>query len=86
MSKEKITRITVDADTLRSEVRDKSVKVLDIRKEEDYKQGHVPGAINFPLASLLTDDSPEKILQYMTSLLVLVMKPLLLYMTTHLAP
>ena len=67
LSKEKTTRITVDADTLRSEIRDKSVKVLDIRKEEDYKQGHIPGAINFPLSNLLADDSPDKVLQYTQS-------------------
>jgi thiosulfate/3-mercaptopyruvate sulfurtransferase len=67
LSKEKTTRVTVDADKLRSEIRDKSVKVLDIRKEEDYKQGHIPDAINLPLASLLADDSPEKVLQYAQS-------------------
>ncbi|MGI0045814.1 MAG: sulfurtransferase [Nitrosotalea sp.] len=67
LSKEKTTRITIDADTLRSEIRDKSVRVLDIRKEEDYKQGHIPDAVNFPLSSLLADDSPEKILQYAQS-------------------
>lgn len=63
LSKEKTTRITVNADTLRSEIRDKSVKVLDIRKEDDYKQGHIPSSINLPLSTLLADDSPEKILQ-----------------------
>ncbi len=67
LSKEKITRITVDADTLRSEIRDKSVKLLDIRKEDDYKQNHIPGAINFPLSHLLADDSPEKVQQYVQS-------------------
>ena len=67
LSKEKNIRITVDADKLRTEIRDKSVKVLDIRKEEDYKQGHIPGAINLPLASLLADDSPEKVLQFVKS-------------------
>ncbi|MDE1764895.1 MAG: sulfurtransferase [Thaumarchaeota archaeon] len=67
MSKEKTTRITVNADVLRSEIRDKSVKVLDIRKEEDYKQGHILGAVNFPLSSLLADDSPDKVLQYTQS-------------------
>lgn len=67
LSKEKTTRIIVDADTLRSEVRDKSVKVLDIRKEDDYKQGHIPDAINFPLSNLLADDSPEKVQQYAQS-------------------
>src|SRR5574337_1628195 len=64
LSKEKVT---VDADKLRSEIRDKSVKVLDIRKEDDYKQGHIPDAINLTLASLLADDSPEKVLQYAQS-------------------
>jgi len=67
LSKEKTTRITVDADTLRSEIRDKSVKLLDIRKEDDYKQSHIPGAINFPLSNLLADDSPEKVQQYAQS-------------------
>lgn len=67
LSKEKTTRITVNADTLRSEIRDKSVKVLDIRKEDDYKQNHIPGAINFPLSILLADDSPDKVLQHAQS-------------------
>ncbi|MDE1763361.1 MAG: sulfurtransferase [Thaumarchaeota archaeon] len=67
LSKEKTARITVNADVLRSEIRDKSVRVLDIRKEDDYKQGHIPGAVNFPLSNLLADDSPEKTLQYTQS-------------------
>jgi len=67
LSKEKTTRITIDADTLRSEIRDKSVTLLDIRKEDDYKQNHIPGAINFPLSNLLADDSPEKVQQYAQS-------------------
>src|SRR5574340_1601135 len=64
LSKEKVT---IDADTLRSEIRDKSVRVLDIRKEDDDKHGHIPGAINFPLSILLSDDSPEKTLQHAES-------------------
>jgi thiosulfate/3-mercaptopyruvate sulfurtransferase len=41
--------------------------VLDIRKEDDYKQSHIPGAINFPLANLLADDRSEKVQQYTQS-------------------
>jgi len=67
LSQEKTTRITIDVDTLRSEIRDKSVTVLDIRKEDDYQRGHIPGAINFPLSSLLADDSPETILKHTES-------------------
>ncbi|MGI0083411.1 MAG: sulfurtransferase [Nitrosopumilaceae archaeon] len=63
MSAEKTMRITIDSDSLRSQIRDKSVRVLDIRKEEEYKQNHIPAAVNLPLANLLADDSPQKVLQ-----------------------
>jgi thiosulfate/3-mercaptopyruvate sulfurtransferase len=79
LSKEKTTRVTVDADKLRSEIRDKSVKVLDIRKEEDYKQGHIPDAINLPLASLLADDRPDKVLQYAQSFGISDETPVVVY-------
>ena len=63
LSTEKPMHITIDADSLRSQIRDKSVRVLDIRKADDYKQNHIPGAANLPLANLLADDSPQKVLQ-----------------------
>lgn len=63
LNSEKTIRITIDADSLRSQIRDKSVRVLDIRKEQDYKQNHIPDAVNLPLANLLADDSPQKVLQ-----------------------
>ena len=56
-------KITTDVDSLRSEIRDKSVRVIDVRREEDYKQDHIPTAVNLPLANLLSDDSPERILK-----------------------
>ena len=58
---------TIDVDSLRSSIRDKSVRVIDIRKEEEYKQGHIPGSVNLPLATLLSDDSPEKVVQLVNS-------------------
>ncbi len=61
LSKEKTVRVTVDVDTLRSEIRDKSIRVIDVRREEDYKQNHIPSAVNLPLANLLSDDSPERV-------------------------
>ena len=33
------SKITTDVDSLRSEIRDKSVRVIDVRREDDYKQG-----------------------------------------------
>ncbi|HSG74372.1 MAG TPA: rhodanese-like domain-containing protein, partial [Nitrosopumilaceae archaeon] len=44
-------RITTDADILRSEIRDKSVRVIDVRREEDYKKNHIPTSVNLPLAT-----------------------------------
>jgi len=61
-------KITTDVDSLRSEIRDKSVRVIDVRREEDYKQDHIPTAVNLPLASLLSDDSPERVLKLVTSM------------------
>ena len=40
MSQEKTIKITTDVDSLRSEIRDKSVRVIDVRREEDYKQSN----------------------------------------------
>ncbi len=60
--------ITTDVDSLRSEIRDKSVRVIDVRRENDYKQDHIPNAVNLPLAHLLSDDSPERVLKIVNSL------------------
>jgi thiosulfate/3-mercaptopyruvate sulfurtransferase len=62
------TKITTDIDSLRSEIRDNSVRVIDVRRENDYKQDHIPSAVNLPLAHLLSDDSPERILKIVNSL------------------
>jgi len=61
-------KITTDVDSLRSEIRDKSVRVIDVRRENDYKQDHISTAVNLPLAHLLSDDSPERVLKIFNSL------------------
>ncbi len=61
-------KITTDIDSLRSEIRDKSVRVIDVRREDDYKQDHIPTAVNLPLANLLSDDSPERVLKLMKTM------------------
>ena len=58
---------TVDADSLRSYIRDKSVRVIDIRREEEFKKSHIPTSVNLPLATLLSDDSPEKVVKFVKS-------------------
>lgn len=37
-----VEEITVD------ELEDKDIKVIDVRNKADYRQGHIPGAINIP--------------------------------------
>jgi thiosulfate/3-mercaptopyruvate sulfurtransferase len=61
-------KITTDVDSLRSEIRDKSVRVIDVRRESDYKQDHISTAVNLPLATLLSDDSPERVLKLVNSM------------------
>ena len=68
MNQEKTIKTTTNVDSLRSEIRDKSVRVIDVRREEDYKQSHIPTAVNLPLANLLSDDSPERVLKLVNSM------------------
>lgn len=50
-----------DADSLQSEIRDNSVRVVDVRRASDYKRGHITGAVNLQLGDLLRDDSPDSV-------------------------
>ena len=61
------TKITTDIDSVRSEIRDNSIRVIDVRRESDYKEDHISGAVNLPLATLLSDDSPERVLKLFNS-------------------
>ena len=42
----------LDRDALLKRVRDGSVTVLDVRPSEEFKAGHIPGAISIPLKEL----------------------------------
>ncbi|MBN7762996.1 ArsR family transcriptional regulator [Nitratireductor aquibiodomus] len=43
---------TVSRDELLSRLRDETVLLLDVRPEEEFAQGHLPGAVNVPLDAL----------------------------------
>ncbi len=68
LSKEKTIHPTTDVDSLRSEIRDNSVCVIDVRKEEEYKKNHIPKAVGLPLANLLSDDNPDRAVKLFQSL------------------
>ena len=58
-----IIQSTIDSDTVRSKINDNSIRLVDVRREEEYNQGHIINAINLPLATLLSDDSPENVVK-----------------------
>ena len=53
--------IVTSADILRTLIRKNSVRVVDVRKEDVYKKEHIKTAISIPLAKVLDNDTPEKI-------------------------
>ena len=50
-----------DHDALREDIKKNNVRIIDVRREEDYQLGHITNSVNLPLAKLLNDDSPENI-------------------------
>src|SRR3712207_4057257 len=72
--------IVCDADTLRSLIRrKKSVRVVDVRKAEDYQQEHIPTAVSLPLARVLENDQPEKIVAFLEELGISDSTPVVVY-------
>lgn len=71
--------IVCDADTLRSLVRKKAVRVVDVRKVDDYQKGHIPTAVSLPLAHVLENDAPEKIVAIMDELGISDSMPVVIY-------
>ena len=71
--------IVCDADTLRSLLRKKAVRVVDVRKADDYRQGHISTAVSLPLARVLENDTPEKIIGFMEELGISERLPVVVY-------
>jgi thiosulfate/3-mercaptopyruvate sulfurtransferase len=55
--------IITSADILRTLIRRNSVRVVDVRKEDEYKKEHIKTAISIPLATVLENDFSERIVQ-----------------------
>jgi thiosulfate/3-mercaptopyruvate sulfurtransferase len=71
--------IICDADTLRTLVRKKAVRVVDVRKADDYNAGHIPTAVSLPLARLIEDDRPERIVELLEELGITEKMPVVIY-------
>jgi len=71
--------IVCDVDTLRSLIRRKSVRVLDVRRAEDYQREHIPTAVSLPLARVLENDLPEKLVTFLEELGISDNTPVVVY-------
>ena len=52
-----------DVNTLSILIRKKNVRVVDVRKEEEYAKEHIPGAVSLPLAKVLEKESPARCIE-----------------------
>jgi thiosulfate/3-mercaptopyruvate sulfurtransferase len=52
-----------DVNTLSILIRKKNVRVVDVRKEEEYAIEHIPGAVSLPLAKILEKESPARCIE-----------------------
>src|SRR5215216_1289369 len=71
--------IICDADTLQILIREKTVRIVDVRKEEEYQQEHIPTAVSIPLAQLLKKDTPEDVLNIMQNAGISDKMPVVVY-------
>ena len=54
--------LTVDVETAYAELRNGRPFVLDVRPREQYREAHVPGAVNLPLAELGSGEADRSVL------------------------
>ncbi|HLL60444.1 MAG TPA: rhodanese-like domain-containing protein [Candidatus Nitrosocosmicus sp.] len=71
--------LVCDVDTLRTLIKKSKVRVVDVRKKDEYLKGHIPTAASLPLADLLSDDSPESIIKIMNNLGIADNTPVVVY-------
>jgi thiosulfate/3-mercaptopyruvate sulfurtransferase len=74
--------IICDVDTLRLLIRKEGVRVVDVRKKEEYQQEHVPTAVSLPLSRLLENDTPPSILDILQNLGISDKMPVVIYDNT----
>jgi thiosulfate/3-mercaptopyruvate sulfurtransferase len=71
--------IICDADTLQILIREKTVRIVDVRKEEEYQQEHIPTAVSIPLAHLLKKDTPGEVINIMQNAGISDKMPVVVY-------
>jgi thiosulfate/3-mercaptopyruvate sulfurtransferase len=78
-SNDNLLPIICTIDTLRTLIKKKLVRVVDVRKAEDYQQEHIPTAVSLPLAVLLEKDTPEGVVDILENLGISDKMPAVIY-------
>jgi thiosulfate/3-mercaptopyruvate sulfurtransferase len=78
-SNDNLLPIICTTDTLRTLIKKKLVRVVDVRKAEDYQQEHIPTAVSLPLAVLLEKDTPEGVVDILENLGISDKMPTVIY-------
>jgi thiosulfate/3-mercaptopyruvate sulfurtransferase len=78
-SNDNLLPIICTTDTLRTLIKKKLVRVVDVRKAEDYQQEHIPTAVSLPLAVLLEKDTPEGVVNILENLGISDKMPTVIY-------
>jgi thiosulfate/3-mercaptopyruvate sulfurtransferase len=68
-----------DVDTLRTLIRNKAVRVVDVRKMADYQLEHIPTAVSLPLAQLLEKETPQDVVNILQNLGISDTMPVVIY-------
>lgn len=71
--------LVCDIDTLRTLLKKNKVRVVDVRKKNEYLKDHIKSAVSLPLADLLSDDSPESIVKILNNLGISDNTPVVIY-------
>jgi thiosulfate/3-mercaptopyruvate sulfurtransferase len=71
--------IICNTDTLRTLIRKKTARIVDVRREEEYQQGHIPSAVSLPLAQLLAKDSPQGVVDILQNIGISDKMPVIVY-------
>ncbi|HET7389853.1 MAG TPA: rhodanese-like domain-containing protein [Nitrososphaeraceae archaeon] len=78
-SNDNLLPIICTTDTLRTLIKKKLVRIVDVRKAEDYQQEHIPTAVSLPLAVLLEKDTPEGVVEILENLGISDKMPTVIY-------
>src|SRR6188508_658813 len=71
--------VVTSSDILRTLIRKNSVRVVDVRKEDEYRREHIKTAVSLPLAKVLENDSPERIVHLLEQLGISDKMPVVVY-------